>query len=327
MYEREISLEFHSTLGALIQDFLREKLACGYRYTSNIHQFRRLDRFFCEVGLSDTELPKQVVMKWISKHPHESPRTHREKIYLIRQLAVFMKQRGFEAFIPDTKLAPKIRLEFTPYIFSHDEIRKIIESADNLSRDYRSPLRHLVIPEIFRLLYCCGMRVGEVIRLKVADIDTDGGIITVREGKFRKDRLVPMTPSMSERLRKYESLLGRRNPEAYYFPAPDGGNFGSRVIYAYFRRFLRLSGISHGGRGNGPRLHDLRHTFAVHRLEIWYREGVELEATLPLLAVYLGHRRLSGTQRYLRLTPNIFPDITASLEKSVGFAIPGRGGQ
>ena len=130
MYEQEITLEFYSVLGDLIQEFIKEKLACGYRYTSNIYQFRRLDRFFCEVGVTDTELTKRVVEQWMSKRDHECPRTHRNRIYLIRQLAIFMKQRGFEAYVPDTLLAPKVCLDFTPYIFSRDEIRKIIESAE-----------------------------------------------------------------------------------------------------------------------------------------------------------------------------------------------------
>ncbi len=93
-------------------------------------------------------------------------------------------------------------------------------------------------------------------------------------------------------------------------------------IYHQFRRLLREIGIPHGGKGQGPRLHDLRHTFAVHRLEQWYRQGENLGAKLPLLSTYMGHRSLVGTQRYLRLTPAIFPDIQRRLDKQFGQVVP-----
>jgi integrase len=143
-------------------------------------------------------------------------------------------------------------------------------------------------------------------------------------GKFNKDRLVPMAPSMLARLRKYAAVLGKRDPSSVFFPAPDGGPYSIVTVYRVFRRLLRECGIAHGGRGKGPRLHDLRHAFAVHRLENWYRQGADLEAKLPVLAAYMGHKSLASTQRYLRLTPEIFPDIRKRLDESTGHVIPRR---
>ncbi len=324
MRERELDIRFHSILGDLMRSFINEKLACGYRYITEIRKLQRLDRFFCDKGLTTITLSKQVVEEWTAKQPHESPSTQKQRIALLRQFALYMHRRGLQVYVPDSRMTSMNRLDFTPYIFSHDQIHRLIEASDRLSKDYLSPLRHLTMPIIFRLLYGCGMRVGEVLHLRVADVDLKSGIITVREGKFRKDRLVPVAPSIVERMRKYAAILGVRDPDAFFFPAPDGGRNQQGIIYKYFRRFLRMSGIPHGGRGKGPRVHDIRHTFAVHRLESWYRNGADLGAMLPVLAVYLGHQRLAGTQRYLRLTPDIFPDITARLEESVGGIIPRR---
>lgn len=203
-------------------------------------------------------------------------------------------------------------------------MRQLLEAVDQLVPTARSPLRHLTMPEIFRLLYGCGLRLGEVLNLRVREVDLDQGILTVRQGKFRKDRLGPPAPSLVHRLCKYAARFGHRQPEAFFFPAPHGGPYRLRTVYGLFRQLLLECGIPHAGRGQGPRVHDLRHTFAVHTLMRWYREGVELDAKLPLRATYLGHEHLSGTQRYLHLTAELFPDSIARANTAFGEVIPRR---
>lgn len=130
---------------------------------------------------------------------------------------------------------------------------------------------------------------------------------------------------MRERLSAYAATFGNRAPGDIFFPAPDGGPYSNDAAYVAFRQILRAAGISHGGRGQGPRPHDLRHTFAVHCLIRWYREGLDLDTQLPVLATYMGHRSIKGTQRYLRLTADLFPDVAARLETTFGRVIPGGG--
>jgi integrase len=242
----------------------------------------------------------------------------------IRQFLLFLRRNGLNAHLPAAVKRSVDCPSFTPYIFLREEVKRIIQAADKLQPDARCPMRHLIIPEVFRLLYGCGMRLGEVLHLRVVHVDLNAGILTVLGAKFNKDRLVPMAPSMLARLRKYETVIGTRDPSSVFFPAPDGGPYSVVTLYWIFRRLLRECGIAHGGRGKGPRLHDLRHAFAVHRLENWYREGTDLGAKLPVLAVYMGHKNLASTQRYLRLTPEIFPDICNRLEESTGHVIPRR---
>ena len=180
------------------------------------------------------------------------------------------------------------------------------------------------MPELFRLLYGGGFRLGEVLKLQVRDVDLEQGVVAVRQGKFRKDRLVPLALSLVHRLGKYATGFEKRPPDATFFPAPEGGSFRLRTVYGWFRTLLLQCGIPHGGRGKGPRIHDLRHGFAVHTLLRWYRNGEDLDAKLPLLATYLGHQNLSGTQRYLHLTAELFPEITARVDALFGEVIPGR---
>lgn len=322
MNEKNIKVEFHSPLAELMARFLREKQTCGYRYERESYELLRLDRFLCGTGLKTAGLPRDIVDGWTAKQVHEKPGTQKLRVIRIRQFALFLRKQGMEAYMAETTRAPVNRMEFTPYIFRREEIEKILQAVDRMPPDTRAPMRHRIMPEIFRLLYCCGMRVGEVLQLKVADVDLGSGVLTVREGKFNKDRLVPMAPSITIRLRRYASVLG--NSSAFFFPAPDGGPYSKVTVYQIFRQLLLACHIPHGGRGRGPRLHDLRHSHAVHKLESWYRQGADLGAKLPLLSTYMGHTSLVGTQRYLHLTPEIFPDITSRLDQFAGHVIPRR---
>lgn len=323
MNNRSIKIEFFSPLRDMMAKFIQEKQGCGYKYEREVHALKRFDKYLCEIGPNTKVLSKSIVNSWTEKRDYEQSGTQNLRIITIRQFAYFLKRQGLDAYICETSKTVKNDQNFTPYIFRRDEVKKILLETDHFSLDNRAPKRHVIMPEIFRLLYCCGMRVSEVLHLKLSDVNLLDGILTVYNTKFDKDRFVPMAPSMTERLRKYSVFISKDKPDGFFFPAPDGGSYSTVTIYAIFRQLLRKCGISHGGRGKGPRLHDLRHSFAVHQLENWYKQGVNLEAKLPVLATYLGHRSLIGTQRYLHLTPDIFPDIIAKLQKSVGNIIPG----
>ena len=314
MREQDTKMAFHSPLGELMTAFIREKQACGYRYDVGLHALRRLDHCLCESGLQTIALPRALIERWTAKRDHEQPGTQKVRITIVRQFALFVGRQGFEAYVPHTSRRSVANMDFIPYVFPREEVKCLLDAADHLLPDRRSPLRHLIMPEIFRLLYCCGMRISEVLRLSVADVDLDTGILTIRNAKFNKDRLLPLPKSMTVRLQQYAIVLGERAPAAVFFPAPDNGPYSTVTVYGVFRHLLRECGIPHRGRGKGPRLHELRHAFAIHNLERWYRQGENLDAKLPLLAAYLGHQSLIGTQRYLRLTPEIFPDIRSRLE-------------
>ena len=315
---------FQSVLAPLLGKFIQEKRACGYRYDEETRVLGHLDLFLSDQELRRTELPRSITKQFLSKRAHERAGTQQQRITVVRQFAKFMLRLGYPAYVPDSTLAPRGRSSFVPRILTHEEIRKLLQVVDQLVPTARSPLRHLTMPEIFRLLYGCGFRLGEVLNLQLRDVDLDQGILTVRQGKFRKDRLVPPALSLVIRLRKYAASLGDRPPDAYFFPAPDGGPYSLRSVYTVFRKLLLECGIPHAGRGQGPRIHDARHAFAVHTLVRWYRAGADLDAKLPLLATYLGHQHLSGTQQYLHLTAELFPEIIARVNGAFGDVIPRR---
>ena len=324
MANSKFPLQFRSPVAPLIERLIQEKQAVGYKYRSGAEALERLDRFLVSEALAKCELPRALVLKWIAKRPHESAVNHSKRSHTIRQLAIFMVKQGCAAHVPDPHQMAKGGSSFSPRILTHAEVRRLLDVVDHFKPSGHSPLRHLIMPEVFRLLYGCGLRVSEVLNLKVGDVDLGRGVLTLRQTKFGKDRQVPPAVSLVQRLQRFDQEFGRRPESAYFFPNLSGGHWAISSIYEIYRKLLTRSGISHGGRGKGPRVHDLRHTFAVHSLLRWYRQGADLDAKLPVLATYMGHLSVVGTQHYLHLTAELFPEITARSETHFGDVIPRR---
>jgi integrase len=313
---------FVSSLADAIVSFIAEKRNIGYRYESEVNYLRVFDRHLVAIGHTGSGLPKEVVQGWVAKRAHESEKTHQHRLNIVSLFARFLVRQGGDAYVPDSRMGPVARKNFAPWIFTRGQVGRFLAATSVLGRNRPASLRHLVMPELFRVLYGCGLRCGEALRLTVRDVDLYDGILTIREGKFRQDRLVPVAPGLLNRLRVYVEAVGRRPSDAIFFPAPHRGAYSRGTIYCTFRCLLRAAGIPHGGRGVGPRLHDLRASFAVHRLEAWYREGADLGTKLVVLSAYMGHRNLAGTQRYLRLTQAIFPHLNERFEQAYGHVLP-----
>ncbi len=324
MIARETIFTFRSPLACWMAKFIQEKRILGWRYETEYKVLCRLDRHLCEIKLDSEQLPREVVECWAAAAPHEKPESQAVRLRTVRQFTKYLARHGVPAYSPPERSRRSPCRNHTPYIFTHGQVAVLLATVDRLEAEGHSPRRHQIMPEVFRLLYGSGMRVNEVLHLRVADVDLDRGILTVRDAKTRKDRLAPVGNVMAERLRIYAGTFGHRAPDAMFFPAPDGGPYSASAVYTIYRTLLRVCGIPHGGRGRGPRMHDLRHTFAVHCLERWYRAGADLASKLTYLSAYMGHKSLVGTQRYLRLTPEIFPDIVVLMEHFSGSAMPKR---
>jgi integrase/recombinase XerD len=179
------------------------------------------------------------------------------------------------------------------------------------------------LPELLRVLYGCGLRLEEALSLRIRDVDLIQGVLHINDTKFRKDRLVPPARPLVVRLQKYAASLGSRPEDDHFFPSPRGGPLHGSGMYRNYRDLLQRCHIGHGGRGEGPRLHDLR-TFAVHTLLRWHREGADLQARLPMLATCLGHASIDGTQDYLQMIAELYPEIVSRSHAAFGDVIPHR---
>ncbi|MEN8237465.1 MAG: tyrosine-type recombinase/integrase [Pseudomonadota bacterium] len=313
---------YNSPLQTFIEDMIREKQSLGYKYDSSPRTLYKFDQFCIKYGCIDAVITKELVHAWIQKTPNESVATVKNRACVIRQLALYMTRLGIQAYVLPKNSLPKVP-KYTPYIFSNHEMAALLAQTDACRYCSEVPLRHHIMPLLFRLLYGSGLRISEALNLRVEDIDLHDGVLTVIDGKFNKDRLVPLGEENSRRCCEYIKTVHLfSDKSAYLFPSPNGQMITHGNAYKNFRRFLWQARISHGGWGKGPRLHDIRHTFAVHCLRQWVIQGKDLAAYLPILKTYLGHDSFRDTSYYLRLTAEVYPDITAKVEQAFGYIIP-----
>ncbi len=316
---------FHGPLASYFAKFLAEKHALGFRYNIQSKVLQVLDRFLQETGITDAALPRTVVEAWTAKRDLEQVATQEHRVCVTRELTRFLQRQGIDAYVPPQRAGRRQPKSFSPYIFTITELQSLLAAVEQIPSHPYCPNRNEVVPLIFQILVQCGPRLGEVLSLRWRNVDVERGILSFLDAKGHQDRLVPLSPGLTERVQQYAALKNRAAfPDSIAFPAPDGEAYSRVRIYALFRKALRGAGISHGGRGRGPRLHDLRHTFAVHKLMDWYRKGVNIDAALPILATYMGHRSIEGTQQYLRLTAELYPDLIHALDSRYGNLLPGK---
>ena len=173
------------------------------------------------------------------------------------------------------------------------------------------------------MIYACGLRCSEARLLRVEDVDIESGVLQIRDAKGGKDRQVPVSEPLRERLAGYHATLAEQPGWEWFFPgATPGVPLTLNNVNHNFRRFLWQARIPHGGRGHGPRVHDLRHTAAVNNLRSWFAHGENVDALLPVLQTYLGHSSIGDVAYYLRLTAESYPDITARVREALGDVVP-----
>ena len=307
----------------LAYDFLEFKRAQGYKYQGEEKMLQQFCCFSADYPLEKAALTKELVLNWIAKRENEAAKSRAHRITCVKQFGNYLKLLGYEVF----ELPPQKHLNissFTPYIFSHDEIDKLFQAADRVKPVAQSREMHKLLPVLIRTLYSSGLRVSEALKLRCADVNLHDGILTLRDAKFGKDRLIPMSKSLLNYYRQYyEEIIYWALDDDYFFMAPDRTMLSPNTIYQRFRRLLLSSGIPYRGKGYGPRLHDLRHTFAVHTLQKWVETGEDLNSMLPVLSVYMGHKSLKGTSRYLRLTAEVYPNVIRKVETTCSYVIPG----
>jgi len=239
----------------------------------------------------------------------------------VRELARWLGRRGVEAYVlPAGVLARPAR--YVPHIYTDQELAALFAETDRCHYCPEVPFRHLVMPVLFRTLYACGLRCSEARLLRPEDVDIDAGVLQIRDAKGGKDRQVPVTEPLRVRLADDLAQLAGRPGSDWFFPGRAGLPLTLGNVEKNFRRFLWQARISHGGRGRGPRVHDLRHTFAVNNLRFWFAQGENVSALLPVLQTYMGHASLSDTAYYLRLTAESYPDITARVQHAIGDVVP-----
>lgn len=238
-----------------------------------------------------------------------SPATRAGRLGDVRRFAVFCSMTDSRTEIPPRGIFPERYRRCQPYIYSDDEIARIINAAARLPSP--SGLRATTCAALFGLLASTGLRLGEAVGLDRDDVDLAGGLLTIRRAKFGKSRLVPMHDTTTSALARYgrrrDQLLSRVTSPAFFLSERSRRltQWTARDNFALISRAVGLRRPTKTRVGHGPRLHDMRHTLAARTLIGWYRDGRDVERELPRLSAYLGHVHVADTYWYLEAVPEL----------------------
>jgi len=311
-------------LASAITGLVTEKRALGYKYVSEERALARFDAFCASEFPGLGTVTRASVEAWIASARQRAvkPATVNNLIAPVRELARWLGRRGVDAYVlPGGVLERPAR--YVPHIYTDQELAALFAATDRCRYCSGVPFRHLVMPVLFRTIYACGLRCSEARLLRVEDVDIDTGVLQIRDAKGGKDRQLPVSEQLRERLVGYDATLAGQPGWEWFFPgATPGVPLTLGNVNRNFRRFLWQARIPHGGRGHGPRVHDLRHAMAVNNLRSWFARGENVDALLPVLQTYLGHSSIGDTAYYLHLTAESYPDITARVKQTLGDIVP-----
>lgn len=306
-------LNYQSIYAPYIKQFIAIKNGLGYVSLRAQWILLELDSFFVENDVRELGITQQQVEQWRATRINDGQCTIYNKYCTLAEFCKYMCRIGYDCYIP--RLPRKIS-GFTPYIFTNEQMIRIFQACDH----YELFDRHLntslfIIPAVIRLLYSTGLRINEALALKNKDVDFDKQCLYIRKSKNGDERISPLSETLVTVLKQYLHYRDRMplprlsDEKNFFFVSPMGKRCSQVVVYYWFKKMLAASGIPHQGDHKGPRLHDLRHTFAVHSLVKMSKSGLDLYYTLPLLSKCLGHRSLKSTDHYVRLTAEIYQDV------------------
>lgn len=305
------------------------KEASGYNYLRGKWILYEIDRFFQENNIPEPVITRELVRQWRKTRTNDAPPTIYSKCSIISQLARFMSRQGQECYIPRLPEYSRSKCNFTPYIFTHDQIDRILHLSDSL-RIYDRHMDNTMfcVPAVLRLLYSTGLRISEALSIKNEDVKFDKRYILIRKTKNGSERIVPINSSLYEVLQQYTSYRDQMPikhtslPSSFFFIKSDGNYCKAQSIYCWFRQLQAECGIPYVGNHHGPRVHDLRHTFAVHSMVQLAHEGQDLYSSLPVISACLGHKSLFATEQYVRLTGEMYPELLSQCSPINAFVYP-----
>ena len=302
-----------SVMRSAVDEYLALRRTLGFKLDGVDHDLQQFVRFAESEGVE--WVMTDLALRWAIQPAQASPAHWARRLGIVRQFAQYYSALDPRTEIPPPHLLPYHYVRKPPYFYRDEQITALIEEAARLPSP--TGLRAVTYTTLFGLLVVTGMRISEPIGLDRADVDLEQGSLSIRGGKFGKSRWLPLHPTTIARLARYAE---RRDG---LYPAPPTASFflseqGTRLTaWSVRRTFVNLShqiGLRAPDDHHGPRLHDLRHRFAIRTLLDWYRCGANVEQRLPQLAAYLGHAHVSDTYWYLSATPELLALAARRLE-------------
>ena len=303
-----------SDLAQHVEDYLAMRHALGFKLRDYDHWLRQFVGYLDRI--STTTITVESALAWVTQPAHAAPKWLAMRLTMVRGFARYMAGIDSATEVPSTHLLPDPRSRATPFIYSPSDIAALITAAqDSTNAPSTAPSYRTLIG----LLAVTGMRLGEAIGLDRDDVDLAEGVLVVRHGKFGKSRELVLHPSTVTALRDYAALRDRTRLPTWttraWFVSSNGSRLVHQTVQHRFRRLTQTAGLAPRSATCRPRIHDLRHTFAVNTLLGWYRAGVDVQARLPLLSTYLGHVDPAHTYWYLTATPELMRAVLQRLDR------------
>jgi integrase len=306
---------YKSIYAPYFEQFIAMKKGLGF-VSLNAESFLfGLDKFFLSKKVKRIGISKQQIEQWRATLKNNAPRTIYSKSSILSQFCKYMCMIGYDCYVQRLPPFPT-KHSFIPHIYTNQEIKNLFQACDHFKLyNRRMDSTLFIMPALVRLLYGTGLRISEALSLKNKDMDFDQQCLYIRKSKNGDERIAPLSETLVKVLRQYLHYRDRmpvpcmNEANRFFFASPVGSGCHQYTVHTWFRKALAASGIPFQGEGKGPRLHDLRHTFAVHSLVKMSKSGLDLYYSLPLLSTCLGHKSLQSTDRYVRLTAEVYQDI------------------
>ncbi len=305
-------------LSSVVAEYITFGRSLGMRFLSEPEVLMAFCRAMGEIDIA--EVKSASVLTFIAGAGPLTSNWHR-KFSVLNAFYRFATSRGRVALSPLPTIIPKRPEPCAPYIYTREELRRLLAATSALNTrclGLKAYLEAGTLRTLLRTLYGTGLRIGEALSLTLSDVDLAARLLTVRSSKFFKSRLVPLGPQVTSGLLPYAEKRQRlpkpEGKDSAFFATRTGTSLTRQRIEKNFQKLRVLAGIHREGARYQPRIHDLRHTFAVHRLEAWYRQGADVQRLLPCLSTYLGHVNISASQRYLSMTPELLREANRRFE-------------
>lgn len=296
---------FKSIFKEELKDFINYKKSQGYIYSKNVcWLFKHLDEFFVEISLKKKEINSDTIEKWLIKSTNNCIEMKKRYYFTIDMFTKYLTIREYDNITIPANNPYHGKNNFIPYIYSKKELFSIFQNSKNNDTLYVA----------LHLLYNCGLRISEVANLKVENVDIDNKTILIEHSKNDRTRIIPLNDSIINLINNYISKYNLKKEMFIFLNHKTRDNFMNYYLRKPFHGILKTINIQLKENGTFPRIHDLRHTFAVHALEQMKNKGFDLYTSLPILSIYMGHKSIVETEYYLRLIPDNNKSILTSKE-------------
>ncbi len=302
-----------NALGLALDSYLAVRRALGFKLDRHEHELRKFVSYMQQRQVSI--VTTALALDWATQSSNAAPITHAKHLNIVRGFAQYLHASDPRHEVPPVKLIPYRKIRYEPYIYSDEDVTALLGAT----REMAHPLMAATYTTLFGLLAVTGMRLGEALALDVDDVDDNDAVLFIRNSKFQKSRQLPLHSTTRDVLRVYadkrNELISRpRGPS--FLMSTTGVRLKSQNVHTNFWRLLQKVGL-YEIRPRRPRIHDLRHSFAVNTIRRWYEAGLDVEQRMASLSTYLGHVSPSSTYWYLTATPELMLLVAKRLERDM----------